>query len=57
MTFCHFHPLAKVDLPPFINDFHPKMNLVLDRKTFINVFAHSPHLSFNGPSGMVYELL
>ncbi len=25
-TLHHFHPLAKVKLPPFIEDFHPKTN-------------------------------
>jgi hypothetical protein len=24
------HPLAKVDLPPFVDDFHPKMEVTLD---------------------------
>jgi hypothetical protein len=30
--------LPKVDLPPFVNDFHPKMDLVLDKETFIYVW-------------------
>jgi hypothetical protein len=29
-TLHHFHPLAEVDLPPFVDDFHLKTNLVLD---------------------------
>jgi hypothetical protein len=52
-----FHPLAEVDLPPFVNDFHLKMNLVLDWKTFIFVLTHSSCLSSNGHSGVVYEFL
>jgi hypothetical protein len=53
----HLHPLAKVDLPPFVDDFHPNTNLVLDREAFIYALTCSPHLSSNGPLGMVYELL
>jgi len=56
-TLRHFHPLAEVDLPPFVNNFHPKMDLVLDRKAFIYALTHSPCLSSSGPLGMVYELL
>jgi hypothetical protein len=29
-TFQHLHPLAKVDLPPFVDDFHLEIDLVLD---------------------------
>jgi hypothetical protein len=53
----HLHPLAKVDLPPFVHNFHPKTDLVLDRKAFIYTLTHSPPLSFGCPSSMVYELL
>jgi hypothetical protein len=53
----HLHPLVKVDLPPFADDFYPETDLVLGRKAFIYVFAHSSCLSSSGPSGMVYELL
>ncbi len=56
-TFWHFHPLAKVDLLPFVNDFHLEMNLVLDKKAFIYMLPCFPRLSFNNPSSMVYELL
>jgi hypothetical protein len=31
-TLCHLHPLVEVDFPRFVDNFHPKMNLVLDRK-------------------------
>ncbi len=48
----HLHPLTKVDLPLFVNDFHLETNLVLDSKTFIFPLTRSPH-----PSNMVYELL
>jgi len=34
MALCHFHPLAKVDLPPFVDNFYPKKYFVLDRKEF-----------------------
>jgi hypothetical protein len=30
----HFHPLAEVDFPSFVNDFHPKTDLVLDKEAF-----------------------
>jgi hypothetical protein len=56
-TLFHFHPLVKVNLPPFIDDFHPKMDFVLDEEANIYVLTHSPRLSFGNPSSMVYELL
>jgi hypothetical protein len=56
-TFRLLHPLVEVDLPPFINYFHLETKVILNREAFISILAHSPHLSFNGPSGMVYELL
>jgi hypothetical protein len=56
-TFHHFHPLVEIDIPPFVDDFNPKMDLVLDRKAFIFVLTHSPRLSSNSPLNMVYELL
>ncbi len=57
MTLCHLHPLVEVDLPPFVEDFHPEMDLVLDRETFIYALTCSPHLSFGNPSSMVYGFL
>jgi hypothetical protein len=51
------HPFVKVDLLPFVNDFHLEMEVTLDRKTFISTLACSPHLSSDGPSYMVYQLL
>ncbi len=56
-TLHHFHPLPKVDLPSFVDDFHPKTNFVLDKEAFISTLTYSPYLSSRGPSGMVYELL
>jgi len=52
-----FQPLIEVDLPPFIDDFHFEMKVTLDHEAFISTLAHSPRVSSNGPSGMVYELL
>jgi hypothetical protein len=56
-AFRHLHPLAEIDLPPFVNNCHPKMDLVLDRKAFISALTHSQCFSFDGLSNMVYELL
>jgi hypothetical protein len=28
----HLHSLIKFDFPPIVNDFHPKIDLALDRK-------------------------
>ncbi len=46
VTLCHLHPLAKVDLPPFVNNFHPETNLVLEKETFIFTLTcfHISHL-------------
>jgi len=51
------HPLVEVDFTPFIDDFHPEMEVTLNWETFIYVLVHSPRLSFSGPLGVVYELL
>jgi hypothetical protein len=59
-ALCHFNPLADVDLPFFVNDFHSKIDFILDRDKDINhiyALAHSPHLLSDGPLGMLYELL
>jgi hypothetical protein len=29
-ALCLLHPLAKINLPPFVNDFHLKMEVTLD---------------------------
>jgi len=52
-----FHPLAKVDLPLFINDFHLNMKVILHQEAFVYVLVCSPRFSYNGLLGMVYELL
>jgi len=51
------NPFVKVDLPPFVDDFHPETKVISDQKSFIFVLVHSPLLCFNGHSSMVYELL
>jgi hypothetical protein len=56
-VFRLFHPPTKVDLPPFVDDSHPEMNVILNREAFVSTLACSPHLSFDGLLGMVYELL
>jgi hypothetical protein len=56
-VLCFFHPLVEVDLPPFVDDFHHETKVILDWEAFMSTLVHSPHLSSNGPSCMVYELL
>jgi hypothetical protein len=53
----HLHPLVEVDLPLFVDDFHPEMDLVLDREAFIFALTHLPCLSFDDLSSTVYEIL
>jgi hypothetical protein len=55
VAFCHLHPLVEVGLSPFFDNFYLKTNFVLDIKAFIYALICSPHFSFSGPSGMVYE--
>jgi hypothetical protein len=57
VAFHHFHPLVEVDLPPFVNYFHPKMDLILDKEAFISTLIGFPRLSSSDPSNMVYQLL
>jgi hypothetical protein len=56
-TFRHLHPLAEVDLPPFVDDFYLETNLVSDREAFISTFTRAPIFSSNDLLSMVYELL
>jgi hypothetical protein len=56
-VFRLFHPFVEVDFLPFVDDFHPEIDVTLDQKTFISALVHSPCFSSNGPLGMVYELL
>jgi hypothetical protein len=51
------HPFIDVDFLPFIDDVHFEIEVILDQEAFIFSLVHSPHLSFRGPSDMVYELL
>jgi hypothetical protein len=53
----HLHPLVGVDLPPFVNNFHLKIDFVLDRNGFISILTRFPCLSSNDALGTVYELL
>jgi hypothetical protein len=48
MALRHLHPLAEVDLPRFVNDFHLEIDLVLGKKTFIFTLTHFPRLSSGG---------
>jgi hypothetical protein len=57
MTFHLLHPSIKIDLPPFVYDFHSKIKVTLNWKTFISVLTRSPCLSYVSPSNIVYELL
>jgi hypothetical protein len=50
------HPLVKIDVTLFVDDFHPRTKVILNWEPFIFVLACSPHLFSNGPLGMVYEL-
>jgi len=56
-VFRLFHPPTKVYFPPFVDDFHLKIEATLDQEAFVSALAYSPHLSFGGLLGMVYELL
>jgi hypothetical protein len=50
------HPPTKVDLPPFVNDFHREMEVILNQEAFVFALVCSPCLLNSGPLGMVYEL-
>jgi hypothetical protein len=56
-VICLFQPFIEVDLPPFIDDFHFEMKIILNWEAFIFTLACSPHVSSSGPSSMVYEFL
>jgi hypothetical protein len=55
--FRFFHPFEKVDLPPFVDDFHLKMKVTLNQEAFVFALARSSHFSFDGPLDMVYDFL
>jgi hypothetical protein len=42
------HPLSKVDLPLFVDDFHPKIEITLNQMAFNFALVHSPHFSSGG---------
>ncbi len=54
-TFHHFHLLVKDYFPPFVNDFHLEMDLVLDKEAFISTLTRFPRLSFGNPLSMVSQ--
>jgi hypothetical protein len=56
-VFRLFHPFIKIHFPPFVDDFHLKIEATLDQEAFVSTLVYSPHLSFGGLLGMVYELL
>jgi hypothetical protein len=49
------YPLAEVDFLSFIDDFHFDSKVILDHEAFIFTLAHSPRLSSNNLSDLVYE--
>ncbi len=54
---CFLHPPIKVDLPPYVDNFHLETKVILDWEEFVFVLVHSPCLSFGGLLNMVHELL
>jgi hypothetical protein len=57
VTFQPFHPLAKVDFPPFVNDFHLKIEVTSHQKAFIFALTCSPHLISSSLSSTMYKFL
>jgi hypothetical protein len=57
VVLCPLHPLVEIDLPPFIDDFDLEMEVIFNWEAFIFILVHSPCISSNGPSGVVYENL
>ncbi len=39
-VLCLLHPYAKVDLPPFIDDFHLETKVILEKHFFLLWFVH-----------------
>jgi len=52
-----FHPFAKVDFLPFVDDFHLEMEVTLDRMEFIFALDRPSCFSFSDLSSVVYKLL
>jgi hypothetical protein len=42
-VFCLLHPFVKVDILPFVNDFHPETKVILDQELFIFALVCPPH--------------
>ncbi len=57
VAFCFLHPLVEVNLPFFIDDFHPNTKVILNQDAFISTLACSLCFSFSGLSNIVHELL
>jgi hypothetical protein len=55
-VLCLFHSHVEVDFPPFVDDFHLEMEVILNQKAFIFALIHSPCLLV-AISSMMYELL
>ncbi len=55
--FTIFIHWLRLTFPPFVDNFHPEADIVLDKEAFIFALTRSPHLSCDGPPSMVYELL
>ncbi len=51
------HPPVEVDIPPFVNDFHPKIKVTLNRHAFISTLVYSSCISSYHPLSIVYEIL
>ncbi len=45
-VFCFLYLLAKVNFPPFVDDFHLEMEVTLNQEAFVYVLAHSPYFCF-----------
>jgi hypothetical protein len=56
-VFCLLDLFVELDIPPFIDDFHLEMEVILDWEAFISALVHSPCLFSGGPLDMVYELV
>ncbi len=54
-TIVALHPFPSNLVHPFIFDFKPEHNFILDKTMVVQALAFAPHLSLNGLFGMVYE--
>jgi hypothetical protein len=54
----HFlHTIIAIDFPPFVNDFHCEMEVILNQEAFVSALVLSPRFFSGGLSGMVYKFL